>query len=237
MPAAEHRRGVRAGSALAGIYAHRFPDAQPHHLEWRRAVWRVLVDAFFSRWIPPTAAVLDFGCGRGEFINAVRARRRIAVDARGEVTTSLDPGVEFWEVAGGRMPAVSDHEVDVVFCSNVLEHLADRPAVTALLMEFRRVLRPDGRLLVLGPNLRYTGPAYWDFFDHVLPFTHLSLVEALASAGFEVETLIPRFLPYTTVGARRTPPMMVRWYLRLPFLWHILGAQFFAVARAGASAR
>jgi SAM-dependent methyltransferase len=233
MPAAENRRGAGADSALAGIYAHRFPDAQPDHLEWRRQVWRVLVDGFFSRWIPRTAAVLDFGCGRGEFINAVRARRRIAVDARGEVKTSLDTDVEFCEMAGGRIPAVADHQVDVVFCSNVLEHMADRPAVTALLTEFRRVLRPDGRLLVLGPNLRYTGPAYWDFFDHVLPFTHLSLVEALASAEFEVEVLIPRFLPYTTVGSRRTPPVLVRWYLRLPLLWRLLGAQFFAVARPG----
>ena len=43
--------------------------------------------------------------------------------------------------------------------------------------------------------------------------------------------LIPRFLPYTTVGARRTPPALVRWYVRLPIAWRILGAQFFAVAR------
>ena len=122
----------------------------------------------------------------------------------------------------------------MVFCSNLLEHLADRETVTALLLELRRVLRPDGRLLVLGPNLRYTGGAYWDFFDHILPFTHLTMVEALATGDLEVETLIPRFLPYTTVGARTTSLTLVKWYLRLPVVWRFFGAQFFVVAKQSA---
>jgi len=220
----------RRRAVLAHIYAHRFPPADGAQLGWRRRVWRILVDEFFSRWIPADGTVLDFGCGLGEFINAARAGRRIAVDARPEAAGSLGAGVEFQLSDGIRLPGVRDHEVDVVFCSNVLEHLTDRATVTSLLSEFRRVLRPGGRLLVLGPNLRYTGPAYWDFFDHVLPFTHISLAEALAGGGFETETLIPRFLPYTTVGARRLPPAIVRWYVRLPFAWRLLGAQFFAVA-------
>ena len=131
------------------------------------------------------------------------------------------------------LPELADGSVDVAFCSNLLEHLRDRETVTALLCELSRVIGPDGRLLVLGPNLRYTGPAYWDFFDHVLPFTHVTLVEALGTAGLVAETLIPRFLPYTTVGAGRTPLPLVRLYLRFPLAWRVMGAQFFAVARRG----
>lgn len=223
--------GTITSGAVAQIYAQRFADQNDEHLRWRRQLWQVLVDEFFSRWIPPAGTVLDFGCGLGEFINAVTARRRIAVDTRADVAARLDPSVEFHLAEGVRIPSIGDHAVDVVFCSNLLEHLPDRATVTALLIEFRRVLRPEGRLLVLGPNLRYTGHAYWDFFDHILPFTHLSLVEALATAGFHTEVVIPRFLPYTTVGARRTSLTLVKWYLRLPLAWRVLGAQFFAVAR------
>jgi SAM-dependent methyltransferase len=122
--------------------------------------------------------------------------------------------------------------VDVIFCSNLLEHLPDRETVTALLREFRRLLSPAGRLLVLGPNLRFTGPAYWDFFDHVLPFTDRSLVEALATADLTTEILIPRFLPYTTVGSRRHPLWLVRCYLRFPPAWRLFGGQFFAVTQS-----
>jgi SAM-dependent methyltransferase len=216
-------------AALGAIYGERFPRCDRALLQWRQQVWAVLVADFFARWIPPAATVLDFGCGHGEFINAVRARRRVAIDARAEVAEYLEPGVEFYVSEGFRLPARVRGGIDVVFCSNLLEHLPDRATVTALLTEFRRALHPEGRLLVLGPNLRYTGLAYWDFFDHVLPFTHLSLVEALASAGFKTEVLIPRFLPFTTVGAPRTPLMLVRWYLRLPVLWRVLGAQYFCV--------
>jgi hypothetical protein len=62
-------------SGLDAIYARRFPDEDA--ARWRRELWQVLVDDFFSRWIPAEATVLDFGCGRGEFINAVHARRHI----------------------------------------------------------------------------------------------------------------------------------------------------------------
>jgi SAM-dependent methyltransferase len=213
------------------IYSQRFPTDDAARVEWRRDLWKVLVDGFFSRWIPPESTVLDFGCGRGEFINAVNARHRFGADERESVREYLSDGVKFVVPTGTRLGELPDGAVDVVFCSNLLEHLPDRRTVTDLLLEFRRVLGAKGRLLILGPNLRYTGPAYWDFFDHVLPFTHVTLTEALATARFTPEVLIPRFLPYTTVRARMTPLFMVRWYLRLPIVWRIFGAQFFVVAR------
>jgi SAM-dependent methyltransferase len=217
--------------AAETLYRERFPEEEPDRRAWRRAVWQVLVDGFFARWIPPEASILDFGCGLGEFINAVSAKRRIGADSRSAARGHLEAGVEFELTQGARVPSIDTSSLDVVFCSNLLEHLPDRETVTALLQEFHRVLAPDGKLLILGPNLRYTGAAYWDFFDHVIPLTHVSLGEALATGGFETERMIARFLPYTSVGARMTPPSLVRWYLRLPPLWRVMGAQFFAVAR------
>lgn len=212
------------------VYAARFPE-DPRLQAWRAELWRVLVDDWFSHWIPAEASVLDFGCGNGEFLNAVNGARRIGVDQRSSRAASLDPGIEFVHSLDFRVPSIDSKSVDVVFCSNLLEHLPDRASVTALLMEMHRILRPDGRLLVLGPNIRYTGAAYWDFFDHILPFTHHTLVEALATARFTPDVLVPRFLPYTTAGGRRVPFPLVRAYLRLPFIWRWLGAQFFAVGR------
>ena len=48
--------------------------------------------------LPPGAAggrVLDLGCGYGEFINQVRARRKIAMDLNPDAPSHLAPGVEF----------------------------------------------------------------------------------------------------------------------------------------------
>lgn len=216
---------------LQAIYEQRFPEEGAAHSQWRRGLWQILVDDFFSRWIEEDATVLDFGCGHGEFINAVRAKRRIAVDIRHASAQYLDDGVEFVSASDVRVPSIADGTLDVIFCSNLLEHLPDRATVTRLLREFERMLLPTGRLLILGPNLRYTGSAYWDFFDHILPITDKSLVEALATADLVPEKLIPRFLPYTTVGSRRVPLALVRPYLRMPLAWRFFGAQLFAVSR------
>ena len=84
-------------------------------------------------------------------------------------------------------------------------------------------LKPGGRYLILGPNLRYLNGAYWDFFDHHLGLTHLSLSEALRMQGFEIDTCIDRFLPFTTQGALPTHPLLVRAYLLAPCAWRFPG--------------
>ena len=63
---------------------------------YRRAVWGVLVSNFFSRFIAADAAVLDLGCGYGDFINAVRARTRLAMDMNPAARSKLDPDVRFF---------------------------------------------------------------------------------------------------------------------------------------------
>ena len=61
--------------------------------------------------------------------------------------------------------------------------------------------------------------------------TDRSLSEVLTLKGFQVETCIGRFLPYTTQGALPTHPFLVRLYLGVPLAWRFLGKQFFIVAR------
>jgi SAM-dependent methyltransferase len=126
---------------------------------------------------------------------------------------------------------VAPDSVDVVFCSNFFEHLPDKATFLATLKEIFTVLRPGGRLLALQPNIRYVGGAYWDFVDHHLPLTHVTLAEATESLGFEVVEVIPRFLPYTTRSAIPQSPWLVRLYLAVRPAWWIMGQQTWFVAR------
>ena len=86
----------------------------------------------------------------------------------------------------------------------------------AALREVHRVLRPGGRLLILQPNIRYAYREYWDFLDHHVALSHVSMVEALALTGFRVVEVRPRFLPFTTKSALPPWPSLVRLYLRVP---------------------
>jgi hypothetical protein len=99
------------------------------------------------------------------------------------------------------------------------------------LEEIHRVLRAGGTLLAMGANIRFCYDVYWDFFDHHLPHSDRSMLEALELAGFAKEKVIPRFLPFTMKGNIPSLPILVRLYLLLPVVWRALGKQFFIVAR------
>lgn len=212
---------------VRAIYRHRFEPEE----RLRHAVWRVLVDAWFCRYLTGVESVLDLGAGWGHFVNQVDVPRRYAIDVNPDASARLAPGVELVATdALGRWP-LADGSLDLVFTSNFLEHLPDRDAVTTVLAEARRCLRPGGRIVCLGPNVRYLAGSYWDFFDHVVPLSERSLAEALTVSGFEVEELIARFLPATMARRRVPPPFVIRAYLRFPPAWRVLGRQFQVVGR------
>lgn len=184
----------------------------------------------FDGLVGPGSRVLDLACGYGEFINQVKAAKKYAVDLNPDAPRHLASDVEFHATPAGRLDFLPDGSVDVVFTSNFLEHLPDKAACDAVFAEILRVLRPGGRFIVLGPNIRYAYREYWDYYDHYLPLSHLSLAEGLTQAGFTVRRLVPRFLPYTMKSRLPTADALVRLYLRLPFVWPLFGKQFLAVA-------
>jgi len=98
--------------------------------------------------------------------------------------------------------------IDVVFASNFFEHLLTKRGLLRTLAEVRRVLRPGGRLLILQPNIRDAGGAYWDFFDHHLPLTERSLVEALELAGLKPIEVRRRFLSFTSKSDPPSAPVL-----------------------------
>ena len=213
---------------LSRLYKIRFEEA---HLPRKNEIWSVLCEDFFSRFIGPDDTLLDIACGYGEFSNNMRAGRKIAVDLNRDAKTFLDDDVEFNYLSATELSELGENTVDVAFTSNFLEHLPDKEALDTLLEELKVVLKPGGRFVIMGPNLRYLSGEYWDFYDHHLGLTHLSLSEALQLKGYAVDTCIDRFLPYTTQGALPTHPALVRLYLKVPLAWRIMGKQFLLVAR------
>ena len=215
------------GVELARIYTERFSAAE---LEGKQQLWEALYEGFFRRFIRTSDTVLDLGAGSCEFINACHATDKIALDLNPE-TKLFARDARVVVARSDRMVEIGDASVDVVFTSNFFEHLPDKRTLVDTLNECFRVLKPNGRLLVLMPNLRYVGARYWDYFDHHLPLTHVSLVEGLNLAGFVTDRVIPRFVPYTVKDSPvKVRKSFVRAYLRMPLLWRFLGGQMFVAA-------
>lgn len=220
------------------IYGSRFSSAEDRT---RATTWEVLVQDFLQKFVSPGDTVVDIGAGDGHFIKNIKAARRVAVDLSPHVKELEDCGVEVLQVAASEFTQVFAGEADVVFMSNFLEHLPNKRAVLDVLDECRRALKPGGMLLVLQPNIRYTGPAYWDYIDHHIALTELSLKEALQITGFDIVECIPRFFPYTaksTLGSLVSGELgrlVIRWYLKWPLFWRVFGKQTFVAAKQGVS--
>jgi len=214
------------GSELRQIYDARFSGKTAYRIQ----VWRVLA-RFFGQWLPSTGAVLDLGAGYCEFINNAAAGAKYAMDLNPDVARKAAPGVTVFQQDCTDPWPLADGSLHGVFTSNFLEHLPSKAAVSATLSQAYRCLKPGGRFIAMGPNIKYLPGAYWDFFDHYVELTELSLAEALTSCHFAIEKLVPRFLPYTMSHGRQYPVWMLRLYLSTPFLWRLFGKQFLVVAR------
>src|ERR1019366_529296 len=158
--------------------------------------------------------VLDPAAGRCEFINAVPAIERWAVDAVDYEEGVPRQGTNL--IVSEIMEADLPHEYfGGVFVSNFLEHLLSQEAVAAFLERMCDCIAPGGRIAVMGPNFRYCAREYFDFADHTVVLTERGVEEHLYAAGFEILKVYPRFLPYTFTGSPPAHPPLGRGYLRL----------------------
>jgi hypothetical protein len=202
------------------LYEYRFRDVDQAS---RQAVWNEIAAYLYRRMGTP-ARVLDPAAGRCEFLNAIPAAERWAVDTV-DYGEFRDPGVKaiIENIFDAKLPL--DH-FDGIFVSNFLEHLPTQEAIGVLLTKLRASMEPGGTLAILGPNFKYCSGRYFDCADHTLALTHVSVAEHLYAAGFEVTAVVPRFLPYSFSGSLPPSPSLTRIYLRVPALWHVLGKQF-----------
>ena len=193
-----------------------YHDSRFAHDPRRATVWRALWQYHFSRQIEPDFCVLDMGCGYGDFINAVRARRRIAIDRWPDFPQHVEQGVE--TIVGpiddlSRMEAGS---IDFAFASNLFEHLQQTEFVQVL-ERLRPKLSARGTLNILQPNYRYAFREYFDDYTHVAVYSHVSLADLLTANGYEVFDVRPRFLPLTVKSRLPVSPLLIAAYLASPF--------------------
>jgi SAM-dependent methyltransferase len=212
---------------LKQVYELRF-GAEDH--ESKELIWREL-GRYLQRYVRRDGRVVDIACDLGYFIRHIEAAERWATDIR-DMSDALPADVHFVRASGLELASVmpNDH-FDAAFFSNYLEHLSSTEAVLEQIRVAYALLRPGGRVIILQPNIRLIGGAYWDFIDHQTALTDKSLAEAATMAGFVTERVIVRFMPYTTKSRLPRHPLLVRAYLAFPPAWWLLGKQTLYVGR------
>ncbi len=214
-------------SSLNDLYQNRF---QSEVREQRNVLWQTLCKYWIQRYVKSDATVLDLAAGQCEFINNINCGDKIALDINEDVKLFADSDVRIVMAMSNDMREIDDNSVDVVFVSNFFEHLPTKQSFLETLTEIRRILRPEGKLIILQPNIRLLNGEYWDFVDHYLPLTDRTLVEAMSLVKLNVDELKVRFLPYTTKSRLPQHPLIVRLYLAIPVLHWMFGKQTWMVA-------
>ena len=217
---------------LPRIYKHRFDGIAPAN---KLAVWReissyILNDAARLRGGRAIDSVLDPACGDGEFLNGCLGKAPVLLgcDLR-QRPTSLHDSIGFHQ--GFFQTLEIELQFDLIWVSNLLEHLPDPETLQDFLLQSKNRLMPGGMLTIMGPNIKYCANEYWDFADHLLPLSHLTVLEHLVSAGFEPLACSPRFLPYSFRSRLPAHPLLTRTYLKTRPAWQLLGKQFLIRAR------
>lgn len=117
-----------------------------------------------------------------------------------------------WLNANGSQLPFADNSIDVIICSEVLEHIHDYLSV---LKEIRRILKPNGRLAISIPR-RWPEWICWQLAEeyaqveggHVRIFNHITLVREIRELGFD---------HYRSHGAHALHAPY--WWLKCAF-WH-----------------
>lgn len=128
---------------------------------------RLMAAPAFRRWIQrydkSKLCVLDIGCGKAQFLfdltESLRHQQqascaRVAVvdliRAEGSLLDRISPTPEFFQqsVDGQKLP-FADASFNFVSCNHVLEHIFE---TEKFLREIRRVIQPDGLVVISVPN-------------------------------------------------------------------------------------
>jgi len=176
------------------------------------------VQAFLHRFIGGRAdgVVAEAGCGTGHWLADLHGcvRQLAGLDLSAEMLQRARTAAPAALIVRGRAEQLpwAAAIFDRLFCINALHHFADRGAFMA---EARRVLRPAGRILIVGldPHTRLDSWWIYDWFPSVrgrdlerYPAAE-SIREGLRAAGFtgavtEIAQHIPAAVPFATAVER-----------------------------------
>lgn len=159
----------------------------------KKIALRKKVDLLFKQ-NNAVGSLLDIGCGTGDFL--VEAKKR------GWTTTGFEPNDKASELAtkkgitiAKQLSDLPDHSFDVITLWHVLEHI---PNLEEQIIALRRLLKPEGKLIVAVPNYKSYDAMhykeYWAAFDvprHIWHFSQKSITTIFSQFDFKVDELQP----------------------------------------------
>ena len=153
----------------------------------RHVLWRTLVESVFQRLVRPTDTVVELGAVAATS-STTSPRRAGSLSTSGRASSGRSAAAsEDYIGSVDDLGFLDDGTVDLIFASNLLEHLT-REQVESLSDEAARVLAPGGRLVLVQPNFRpICAKHYFDDYTHVSIWSDVGMAGFLEARGWELE--------------------------------------------------
>jgi len=143
---------------------------------------------------PAKGNLLDIGAGTGDFlVEAKKSGWKITgIEPSDKAKTiSISKGITFAE----SLSSIANHSQDVITMWHVLEHVPD---VHQQIIELKRILKPDGVIIVAVPNYKsydaqYYGN-YWAAYDvprHLWHFSKTAIKKLFAQQKINLVKVLP----------------------------------------------
>jgi len=192
----------------------------------RDIVWAEIC-RYLQKYISEDSKILDVGAGYGHFINNIRCKEKYAFDVEVGALKHSDSDVKIVEGSSEQVP-FQNNVFDVLFISNLLEHL-DHQQILNTIAESFRVLKKSGIIIILSPNFKYCPKVYFDDYTHKTIITDVGAVDLLESSGFNVIKSCPKFLPFSVKQRLPISSFLVKVYIYSS--WKPFGAQFLIIGK------
>lgn len=133
--------------------------------------------------------ILDAGCGNGRYAALVKQNCPTAevhaVDISEEMLKSVPKGI-FTQKASIQDLPYHDHSFDLVYCVEALEHV---PNPQAAIKEMIRVLRPEGRLVIIDKNEARLGALQIETWEKWFDINEVAGLLKNANMNIQVELI------------------------------------------------
>jgi SAM-dependent methyltransferase len=181
----------------------------------REKVWRA-INEYLQKYVKENATVLDLGCGYGDFVKGIKAESKFAIDLNDNLKIFFEKEkIKFISQSVLTEFAIPDNSVDVVFASNLFEHFSD-DELEKMMNNIDKILKPNGRIILLQPNIYYAYKEYWDDYTHKKAFSHVSLADFLMAHDFHIIKFYKKFIPFSLKSRLPKSYWLTRLYLNFP---------------------
>ena len=167
-----------------------------NYFEFRNIDPSIYKDSKLPTWIKEEilskqAKILDYGCGFGQTMTALKMENYENVFGIDIEKTAIDyclsNNLNVSELDLNNLVNPFGSKFDVVILTHVLEHISKNEIINTLKLIKNFFLTLGGKLLVAVPNAQSNTGGYWAYEDwtHTTLFTSGSLFYVLKAAGFE----------------------------------------------------